>query len=86
MFWYQMEIVRPICFVDGLTWSRVRDVVVNYLEDHPETGREHALVVVTWAIRDAFDCPATEGQSRADRENTEDGRYGGTGGTLPSGP
>jgi hypothetical protein len=61
MFWYQMEITRPICFGDDIDWEQVHDVVVKYLEEHPETRREHALVLVTWAIREAFDCPASSG-------------------------
>jgi hypothetical protein len=86
MFWYQMETVRPICFADGLTWGQIHDVVVNYLEDHPEANGQHALVVVTWALREAFDCPAAEGLSGTDRKRAENGRHGGAGGGLPSGP
>jgi Rap1a immunity proteins len=58
MFWYQMEIVNPICFGKNVTWERVHEVVMKYLEQHPEAGQEQALILVTWAVREAFDCPA----------------------------
>jgi hypothetical protein len=58
MFWYQMEVINPICFSHNATWEQVHEVVVKYLEEHPETRQEDALVLVTWAIREAFDCPA----------------------------
>lgn len=74
MFWYQMEIINPICFGDGFTWEQVHDVVVNYLEEHPEARQEHALILVTWAIREAFDCPEARGRSMENEENIDEGR------------
>jgi hypothetical protein len=78
MFWYQMEITNPVCFGDDVTSEEVHDVVMNYLEKHPETSQENALVLVTWAIRDAFDCPKTQQRRMGDEKNADDGR--------PSGP
>jgi hypothetical protein len=63
MFRYQMEVVNPICFAEGVTWEQVHDVVLDYMEEHPESREEHALILVTWAIREAFDCPKTQGRS-----------------------
>ncbi|HYZ26768.1 MAG TPA: Rap1a/Tai family immunity protein [Geminicoccaceae bacterium] len=67
MFWYQMEVINPICFSDDVTWEKVHGVVVNYLEEHPEARQEDALVLVTWAIREAFDCPASAQAGRGER-------------------
>ena len=63
MFRYQMEVTNPICFGDDVTSEQVHDVVINYLEEHPEVRQEHALILVTWAIREAFDCPETQKRS-----------------------
>jgi Rap1a immunity proteins len=86
MFWYQMEIIKPICFGDNASWEQVHDVVVNYLEEHPEARREDALILITWAIREAFDCPEAQGQSMGNEENIDDGRHDGAVGASPSGP
>jgi hypothetical protein len=86
MFWYQMEIKNPICFGDGVTWKQVHDVVMNYLEEHPEARQEHALISVTWAIREAFDCLKSQGRRMGNEENFDDGRYGGAFGASPSKP
>jgi len=86
MFWYQMEIISPICIGDGVTWEQVHDVVLDYLEKHPEARREHALVLVTLAIREAFDCPKTQAGRKENEENIDDGRHGGVVGASPSGP
>ena len=63
MFRYQMEVTNPICFGDDVTSEQVHDVVINYLEEHPEVRQEHALILVTWAVREAFDCPETQERS-----------------------
>jgi hypothetical protein len=63
MFRYQMHVINPICFDDDVTRKQVHDVVVNYIEEHPEAREEHALILVTWAIREAFDCPKTQERS-----------------------
>jgi hypothetical protein len=86
MFWYQMEIINPICFGTDVTWEQVHDVVVNYLEEHPEVRQEHALVSVTWAIREAFDCPDTEGRRTGNEENGGDPRQGSAVGAAPDAP
>lgn len=86
MFWYQMEIINPICLGDDVTWEQIHDVVVNYLDEHPEVGQEHALVLITWALRDAFDCPEAQRRSRGNEANNPDRRHGGAIGALPSGP
>jgi hypothetical protein len=83
MFWYQMKIVNPICFGDGVTWEHIHDVVVNYLEEHPERGQEHALILVTWAIREAFDCPEPRGRSMENEEYIDDGGRDGAVGARP---
>lgn len=69
MFRFEMQSVNPICFGDGVTWDQVHDVVMNYLKDHPEVGQEHAIVVITWAIREAFDCPTTQERSLENQKN-----------------
>lgn len=86
MFWYQMEIINPICLGDDVTWEKIHDVVVNYLEENPEVGQEHALVLITWALRDAFDCPEAQKPRMGNEENDHDRRSGGAIGGLPSGP
>lgn len=81
MFRFQMHGVNPLCFGDGVSTEQVHDVVMNYLEDHPEAREEHALIVVTWAIREAFDCPEND-RSTGD-ETSDDGGYGGVIGAVP---
>jgi hypothetical protein len=59
---------------------------MNYLEEHPEARQEHALISVTWAIREAFDCLKSQGRRMGNEENFDDGRYGGALGASPSKP
>jgi hypothetical protein len=56
MFEFQMRGEMPLC-VDGVTINQVRDVVVKYLKDHPETRHEHALYLIARAMRESFACP-----------------------------
>jgi Rap1a immunity proteins len=84
MFRFQMVMVNPICF-GGATSGQIHDVVVDYLEGHPELRDEHALILVTWAIREAFDCPEAERQSMGHGKKTGDG-YARADSASPSGP
>jgi hypothetical protein len=56
MFELQIRGEMPLC-VNGVTINQTRDVVVKYLEDHPETRHEHALFLIARAMREAFGCP-----------------------------
>ena len=78
MFRFQMQGVNPICFGDDVSSGDVHDVVMNYLEEHPEVRKEHALVVVTWAIREAFDCPERQERRPGNEGMIDDGRHGGS--------
>lgn len=45
------------CLVAGVTGRQIRDIVVAYLEAHPENRHQRGAWLVTYALNDAFPCP-----------------------------
>jgi hypothetical protein len=45
---------------DGVTQNQLRDVVVNYLRDHPETRSAPAVFNIALAMKASFNCKAPE--------------------------
>jgi hypothetical protein len=86
MFRFQMQAINPVCFGNSVSSEQIHDVVVNYLEDNPEVRQEPAIIVVAWAIREAFDCPETPKRSIGNEEKADDRGDGGAVGALPSKP
>ncbi len=46
----------PICKPDQMTDSQLRDVVVKYLDDHPEERHEPISLLTVLAMRSAWPC------------------------------
>ena len=55
-----MEVLYPnqslSCTPEGLTVSQMLDVLKRYLENHPETQDQPAIVLIVAATRQAFPC------------------------------
>lgn len=47
----------PICKPDRVTDRQLRDVVVQYLDDHPEERHEPISLLTVVAMRAAWPCP-----------------------------
>jgi Rap1a immunity proteins len=45
---------------EGVTRNQLRDVVINYLRDHPETRNSPAVLNIALAMKAAFNCKAPE--------------------------
>jgi Ssp1 endopeptidase immunity protein Rap1a len=45
------------CFSPGINAGQLQDIVVNYLQDHPENRHWPATILVLQALHDAFPCP-----------------------------
>jgi Rap1a immunity proteins len=50
-----------VCITDGVRLRQVRDIVVQYMKDHPETRRYTAASIVVVAVRKAFPCGESRG-------------------------
>jgi hypothetical protein len=48
----------PVCIPDALTVGQLRNIVVHYLEEHPEELHYASIVVLKNALDDAFPCEA----------------------------
>jgi hypothetical protein len=53
-----VQIAGRACFVEGMTLEQGRDVVVHYLNSHPETRHEAAVSLASRALTRAFPCQA----------------------------
>lgn len=53
------SLTRVICLPTGVTIGQVMDVVVNYLDDHPERRHRAAEEIVVDAGYQAFPCGAS---------------------------
>ncbi|MFN7388163.1 Rap1a/Tai family immunity protein [Brevundimonas sp.] len=49
--------IRLVCAPPGVTARQMRDVVVTYLERHPETRHQSASLIIFGALGEAFPCP-----------------------------
>ncbi len=47
----------PICRPKGVTAAQLRDVVVKYIDDHPEERHTVMMVLAVVAMRAAWPCP-----------------------------
>ena len=50
------QLWTPICKPDQMTDSQLRDVVVKYLDDHPEERHEPISLLTVLAMRSAWPC------------------------------
>jgi hypothetical protein len=48
----------PVCVPEAVTVGQVRNIVVRYLEEHPEEWHYSSIVLVTNALDEAFPCEA----------------------------
>lgn len=48
----------PVCVPDAVTVGQVRNIVVRYLEEHPEELHYSSIILVTNALDEAFPCEA----------------------------
>ncbi len=55
-----MEVLYPnqplSCSPDGVTVGQMVDVVKRYLQNHPQTRHEPAVILIATAAREAFPC------------------------------
>lgn len=47
---------NAVCIPDGVQAGQVRDMIVAYIRRNPSSRHEHALVLVSWALREAWPC------------------------------
>jgi hypothetical protein len=48
----------PLCVPDALTVGEVRNIVVSYIEEHPEELHYASIALVHNALEEAFPCEA----------------------------
>lgn len=54
---FEMEIARDaICNFEGVTGEQSQDIVVQYLQTHPEVRHKLALILIHQAVVQAFPC------------------------------
>ncbi|MCJ7597981.1 MAG: hypothetical protein MUO41_05010 [Methyloceanibacter sp.] len=56
--WDMMRALGYVCKVKGVTRAQAKDVVLKYLEDHPEKRKGPAVLNIILAMEAAFDCIA----------------------------
>ena len=50
------ESAKFYCIPNNVTQGQVLDVIVKFLEDHPQNRHQNATVLISVALRDAFPC------------------------------
>ena len=52
--------VSPACFPDGVTLGQITDIMIKYMNDHPEKLHLASGLLVTIALQEAFPCEVTK--------------------------
>ena len=54
----KMPLLPAACIPDALTVGEVRNIVVRYMEEHPEELHYASIALVNNALEEAFPCKA----------------------------
>ena len=47
---------KQICYQPNITVGQMRDVVVSYIRRNPQSRNKDAIVLVSWALAEAWPC------------------------------
>jgi hypothetical protein len=47
---------QKICYGDNVTIGQIRDVVIDYVKRNPAKRNKNAMVLVSWALAEAWPC------------------------------
>ena len=52
-----INLILNFCLPENATWGQYRDVIVQHVEQHPETRHASARLLAQIALSEAFPCP-----------------------------
>lgn len=47
---------KEMCIPDGVTNGQIRDVVLQYIRENPQTSHESSQFLILWSLSKAFPC------------------------------
>ena len=47
---------KQVCYGDNVTIGQIRDVVIDYVKCNPAKRNKNAMVLVSWALAEAWPC------------------------------
>ena len=53
---------KLICIPEGVTNGQIKDIVVQYIRENPQTRHESAQFLIVWSLEKAFPCRRGSGQ------------------------